>query len=59
MFSNTTNSNKKDQSIKSLLAKLSNADKYKTDSNSIELSTKSYSTQISNKLIEKVEATLN
>ena len=59
MFSNTTSSDKNSQSTNSLLAKFSNADKYKTNSNPTELSTKSYSDQISKKLIEKVEASLS
>lgn len=59
MFSTAQNQKTKDQNTKSLLAKLSDARKYQKDSNHPEISAKSYSDQISKKLLIKVEASLS
>lgn len=59
MFSSTQDSKTKNQKAKSLLAKLSDAKKFSEDSQFSETSTKSYSDQISKKLLQKVEASLS
>lgn len=59
MFSKAQNLKRRDPNTKTLLAKLSDAKKYQKDSNHPEISTKSYSDQISKKLLIKVEASLS
>lgn len=59
MFSSTQDSKTKNQKTKTLLAKLSDAKRYSEDSQLSEISTKSYSDQISKKLLQKVEASLS
>ena len=58
MYDQTLNTESQTRISRLLLSKLSNAKKYKIQTKFVESNTKTYSNQISKKLIKKVEASL-
>lgn len=59
MFSTTNNAHSNKEAVNKLFAKFSDAEKYKESSKKVEFNSKSYSEEITKKLITKVKASLS